>query len=462
MVRVSQIMKAHYHFIGIGGIGMGTLALLLLEDGHTISGSDLKENILTTQLKKKGATIYLGHNREHIQKADYIVYSSAIKEDNPEIEEAKKRNIPILHRAKLLAEVMSSKKAITVAGAHGKTTTSSMVSSLLKAAGFHPTLAVGGIMNNTGASADFGQGEYFVAEVDESDGSFLFFNPFYSIVTNMDFEHMEHYHTWENMLSAYAQLLNQTHPLGMKIICGDDINLKLLALKQGRPILTYGLSDGNDFIASDIRFNGLESCFCCYEKGRALGEIELHIPGQHNVVNALAVVALSRLMGIDFSIAQKSLKDFTGVQRRFTKRGEVNGIMFFDDYAHHPTEIKATLSAARLLNARRVIALFQPHRFSRMKFLQKEFIESIQNCDYLILTDIYAASEEPIEGIDALSILKDLKASSSKPIFYLKPSEIVHHLGAILEPGDLVITLGAGNINQVLGDLIEQSKERFG
>ncbi|MFA6379076.1 MAG: UDP-N-acetylmuramate--L-alanine ligase [Candidatus Omnitrophota bacterium] len=451
-------MKQHYHFIGIGGIGMGTLALLLIDDGHKVSGSDLKENILTDQLRKKGAVVYLGHQKEYVKDSDYIVYSSAIKDDNPEIREAKLRNIPILHRAKLLAEVMSSKKAVTVAGAHGKTTTSSMVSSLLKAAGLNPTLAVGGIMNNTGASADSGKGEYFVAEVDESDGSFLFFKPFYSIVTNIDFEHMEHYQTWENMLQAYAQFFSQTNPLGVRIICGDDPCLKELALQQKGSMLTYGLSKDNDVTALDVKFQGLASCFRCYEKGKDLGEIELHIPGKHNVVNALAVVALSRLMKIDFSIVQKSLKDFTGVQRRFTKRGEVNGILFFDDYAHHPTEIKATLSAARLLDPKRVIALFQPHRFSRMKFLRKEFIESLQNCDYLILTDIYAASEEPIEGVDALSILRDLKASSSRPTFYFKQPEIAQHLRNVLAPGDLVITLGAGNINQVLNDLIKLSE----
>jgi UDP-N-acetylmuramate--alanine ligase len=272
---------------------------------------------------------------------------------------------------------------------------------------------------------------------------------------------MEYYKTWDNMLKAYAQFLSQTQPLGKKIICGDDKNLKALAVKEKGPLTTYGLCEDNDFKAADIRFNGLESRFQCYERNEKLGELELHIPGQHNVVNALAVVALSRLMHIDFSIVQKSLKEFTGVQRRFTKRGEVHEILFFDDYAHHPTEIRATLSAARLLNPKRVIALFQPHRFSRMKFLQKEFIESLQNCDYLIMTDIYAASEEPIEGIDAVSILRDLKASSPKPTFYLKQEEISHHLSSVLEPGDLVITLGAGNINKVLNDLIQKAQERF-
>jgi len=453
-------MKHHYHFIGIGGIGMGTLALLLIDDGHAISGSDIKENIIIDQLRKKGAAIHLSHCKEHIQNPDYVVFSSAIKEDNPEMVEARARNIPILHRAKLLAGVMSLKKAITVAGAHGKTTTSSMVSSLLTVAGLNPTLAVGGIMNNTGASADLGQGEYFVAEVDESDGSFLFFNPFYSIVTNIDFEHMEYYKTWENMLKAYAQFLSQTHLLGARIICGDDKNLKELAIAQHGPMVTYGLSKDNNFTASDIRHKGFESRFVCHEQGKRLGEIELHIPGEHNVVNGLAVVALSRLMNIDFSIVQKSLREFTGVQRRFTKRGEVNGILFFDDYAHHPTEIMATLRAARLLKAKRVIALFQPHRFSRMKFLQKEFVESLQDCDYLIMTDIYAASEDPIEGVNTQSVLKDLKAGRSKPTYYLKQSDIARHLVSVLAPGDLVITLGAGNINQVLNELIQQVKER--
>lgn len=460
MGRVSKEMK-HYHFIGIGGIGMGTLALLLQEQGHKVSGSDLKENVLTAKLKEKGAQIFIGHKKENIQHPDYVVFSSAITADNPEMRQAKLQNTPIMHRAQLLAEVMIGKKSVTVAGAHGKTTTTSMVSCLLREAGLQPTLAVGGIMNNGGVSADLGKGEYFVAEVDESDGSFLSFHPFYSIVTNVDFEHMEYYKTWDNMIGAYAQFLGQTEPQGFRIICGDDAHLEKLAHQKKGTTVTYGLSQDNNFTARDILIKGGEAYFSCYENGSSLGKVELHVPGQHNIVNALAVVALSRLMKIDFSIVQKSLKEFSGVQRRFTRRGEVNNILFIDDYAHHPTEIQATLSAARLLGRQRVIAIFQPHRFSRLKFLQKEFIASLQNCDYLVLTDVYAASEKPIEGVSATAMHQKLKEQSTNPVFYLKQDEISDHLMEVLKPGDLVITLGAGNINQVLGELIDRTTKRL-
>jgi UDP-N-acetylmuramate--alanine ligase len=355
---------------------------------------------------------------------------------------------------------MSAKKSVTVAGAHGKTTTSSMASCLLRHAGLNPTLAVGGIMNNSGTSAGSGLGEYFIAEVDESDGSFLFFKPFYSIVTNMDFEHMEHYGTWENMQKAYAKFFSQTNTKGALIICGDDENLKNLVGNYKGKLITYGLSRDNDCFADQVTFKAFRSRFRCYEKKKFLGEIELCVPGGHNVVNALAIVSLARLMGIDFSIVQKALGEFSGVQRRFTQRGEVSDILFIDDYAHHPTEIKATLAAARLLDKKRVVAVFQPHRFSRMKFLQKEFVESLQNCDYLIMTDIYAASEKPIAGVSEASILKSLKAKRAAPTLYLKQDEIVDHLSGVIESGDIVITLGAGNINQVLDELIVKIKER--
>lgn len=446
----------HYHFIGIGGIGMGTLALLLQEQGQQISGSDLKENALTVKLKEHGAQIFLGHSRENVRYPDYVVLSSAIAQDNPELLQAKAQGVAVIHRAKLLAEVMATKKSITVAGAHGKTTTTSMASCLLRTAGLDPTLAVGGIMNNGGVSADLGKGEYFIAEVDESDGSFLHFHPFYSIVTNVDFEHMEYYKTWDNMLGAYAQFLGQGHPDGARIICGDDVNLKKLACQKKGRTVTYGLMPNNDFVAKDLVIKGGDTYFDCYESGVLLGSFELHVPGKHNIVNALAVIALSRVMKISLSLVQKSLKEFSGVQRRFTCRGRVNDIVLIDDYAHHPTEIQATLAAARSLDRKRVIAVFQPHRFSRLKFLQKEFVESLQNCDYLVLTDVYAASEKPIEGVSATALHQKIKEQSRAPVVYLKQDMISEHLAHIVSPGDLVITLGAGNINQILGELADK------
>lgn len=444
----------HYHFIGIGGIGMGTLASLLQEKGHKISGSDLKDNLLTSRLRAKGAEITIGHKKENVQRPDCIVFSSAINADNPELQQARAKGISIVHRAKLLAEVMAEKRLIAVAGAHGKTTTTSMVSCVLRDAGLQPTLAVGGIMNNGDMSADLGQGEYCVAEVDESDGSFLHFHPFYSIVTNIDFEHMEYYKTWDNMMGAYAQFLGQTHPQGSLIVCGDDVNLRKLIQQKKIPNITYGLSAGNDLMAEDICFDQGDARFLCYERGVCLGAIELRVLGRHNIANALAVVALSRLINLDFALVQKSLKDFSGVQRRFTRRGEINDILFIDDYAHHPTEVQATLAAARLLRRKRVIAIFQPHRFSRLKFLQKEFIASLQNCDYLVLTDVYAASEEPIVGVGAPVLYQQLKDREGRPVVYLHYDQIADHVRAVAQPGDLVITLGAGNINQIIKDIM--------
>ncbi len=444
----------HYHFIGIGGIGMGTLASLLQEKGHKISGSDLRDNVLTSRLRAKGAEIAIGHKKENVQNPDCVVLSSAINIDNPELQQARAKGVSIVHRAKLLAEVMAEKRLIAVAGAHGKTTTSSMVSCVLRDAGLQPTLAVGGIMNNGDMSADLGQGEYCVAEVDESDGSFLHFHPFYSIVTNVDFEHMEYYKTWDNMLGAYAQFLGQTHPQGSVIACGDDAHLRKMIQQEKIPSVTYGFSSGNDLTARDVCFDQGDARFLCCERGVCLGAIELRVPGMHNIANALAVVALSRLIKLDFVTVQKSLKEFSGVQRRFTRRGEINNILFIDDYAHHPTEIQATLAAARLLGRKRVIAIFQPHRFSRLKFLQKEFIASLQDCDYLILTDVYAASEEPIAGVDASTLHQQLKDREGRTVVYLHYDQIAEHVRAVARPGDLVITLGAGNINQIIKDIM--------
>lgn len=305
MDGVFEEMK-HYHFIGIGGIGMGTLASLLQEKGHKISGSDLKDNLLTSRLRAKGAEITIGHKKENVQSPDCVVFSSAINTDNPELQQARAKGISIVHRAKLLAEVMAEKRLIAVAGAHGKTTTTSMVSCVLRDAGLQPTLAVGGIMNNGDMSADLGQGEYCVAEVDESDGSFLHFHPFYSIVTNIDFEHMEYYKTWDNMLGSYAQFLGQTHPQGSLIVCGDDVNLRKLIQQKKIPSITYGLSAGNDLMAEDICFDQGDARFLCYERGARLGTIELRVLGRHNIANALAVVALSRLINLDFALVQKA------------------------------------------------------------------------------------------------------------------------------------------------------------
>lgn len=452
-------MKKQYHFVGIGGIGMGALASLLLDKGYAVTGSDVKENQVIANLRLKGAKVTIGHAAQNIEGADCVIFSSAIRSDNPEMTAAQARGVVILQRAKLLAELMEDHVGITIAGAHGKTTTTSMISRLLIKAGLQPTTAVGGIVNGVSAHARLGAGRYFVAEVDESDGSFLYFSPKYSVITNIDFEHVDYYHTWDNILEAYRKFIGRTSCDGMIIACGDDPRLSELVKGSARPFQTYGLSSHNDLLAQGLHFNGKGMSFDCVRSGKNLGRISLNVPGDHNAVNALACVAVGLNLGIDFGVIQSSLNEYTGVERRFQLKGDVDNIWVVDDYGHHPNEIRATLQAARQMNKERVVVIFQPHRYSRVHHLFEDMADSLTNSDYLILTDIYAASEQPIEGVNAENLCHRVRQKAPCPVVYLKKDQILGHVLDIVRPGDLVLTLGAGDITH-LGDEIVRALDQ--
>jgi len=450
-------MSKYYHLIGIGGIGMGTLASLLLDQGHSVSGSDVKENEMTSGLKKRGATICVGHRTGNIVKeVDYVVYSSAIRVNNPELIEAESRNIPVLRRAEVLAQLVNQQIGITIAGAHGKTTTTSMVSSLLINAGLKPTTAIGGIINGDAAyNANLGEGKYFVAEVDESDGTFLYFHPYYSIITNMDFEHVDFYKTWEGITQAYSKFIKCTHSDGRLIVCGEDKKLLELVQEAKVQAITYGMSDQQDVYAVRVKSEGFQSFFSCHTQKGKLGDFELNVPGRHNILNALACIALGLQLGVSYEIMFKTLKNFTGVKRRFQFKGRVDDVTVIDDYGHHPTEIQATLNAARLFSPKRLITVFQPHRYSRTKFLLNEFVEHLSLSDELILTDIYAASEKVSEGIGIESLLEKLQEKMGPKVSFLKKEDILKYLQDHVQAGDMVLFLGAGDIYHISDELVK-------
>ncbi len=449
---LKEEINKQVHLVGIGGIGMGALASLLLAKGHRVSGSDLKENQMTRRLREKGAHIFIGHNAENMKGAQCVVFSSAIDPNNPELVEAKNQNLPLLPRAALLAELMKGQIGITIAGAHGKTTTTSMISNLLTKAGLDPTTAIGGIVNGTTANAQLGRGKYFVAEVDESDGSFLFFAPQYSVITNIDFEHVDYYRIWRNILKAYKEFIQKTAEDGMLFVCASDVALMNLVKKSKRPFKSYGFSLGDDICAAKVKLDALSSYFECIVNGQRLGEINLKVPGKHNVLNALAAIGVGLNLSIDFNIIRQSLLEFKGVERRFQIVGRTEDILVVDDYAHHPTEIRATLKTAQNLKKKRLVTVFQPHRYSRVKFLMKEFAEILPCSDYLILTDIYAASEKPIKNITAQKLLEKIKKNSDKPCQYVPKEKIIEYLSNLVEPGDLVLMMGAGDITRVAHD----------
>ncbi len=452
-------MKEHYHFIGIGGSGMGPLAFLMLAKGCKVSGSDLKESPVIEQLREKGAEVFIGHKAENVQGAQVLVYSSAVTAENPEMIEAKRLDVPILRRAQLLAQMMNAQTGVSVAGAHGKTTTASMISNLLIKAGFCPTTAVGGIVNGASSSAALGDGKYFVAEMDESDGTFLYFYPRYAVVTNIDFEHVDYYHTFDNILAGYKKFMQQVSHDGYLFAWGEDPNLRRLASDLRCKVLTYGFEKNNDIYADNITANEQGGSYDCYYQGKKIGRIELVIPGKHNILNSLAAVGIGMLMGIDSKVIQSSLKEYRGVQRRFSIRGTVNEVMVVDDYGHHPTEIKATIATARLFKPKRLVTVFQPHRYTRTKFLMEEFADTLALTDYLILTDIYAASEQPIAGVTSEKLWERIRTKGKIAGAYRKKDEILKHLAQVVQPGDLVLILGAGDINQLSEQLLSYLNE---
>ncbi|MBF0479586.1 MAG: UDP-N-acetylmuramate--L-alanine ligase [Candidatus Omnitrophica bacterium] len=445
-------MKQHYHLVGVGGIGMGGLAGLLLAAGYKVTGSDVKENDMIVMLRKQGAEITIGHQASHVGNPDFVAVSTAIKADNPEIVVAREKNIPVLRRAQLLAQLMKDYKNIAVTGAHGKTTTSSMILHTLQVNNLSPTGAIGGIVRTLSTNIALGEGNYFVAEVDDSDGTHLFFHPDYSVITNMDREHMDFYRDLDHIGELYQQYLEQTSKQGMIFLCGDDANLMAIAKKSGRSFVTFGLNKENLIHPENVWINKLQSQFDCVLDNEVLGQVILNVPGRHNIINALACMAVCLEIGIKFDDIVKALESFRGVERRFQLIGEKNGITVYDDYAHHPTEIKATCQVASSLKGekiQRVVAVFQPHRYTRLKHLWNEFLTCFEGCDVLLVTDVYAASEQPIEGIRAEVFVDSMKKITKNEVIYVNRDKLLECILGLARPGDLVLTLGAGDITKL-------------
>lgn len=445
----------HVHFIGIGGYGMSAIARVMLEMGYTVTGSDVASQELTEKLVAKGAKIYIGHTATQVNGADLVVYSTALPQDNVERVEAEQQGIPVLHRSQMLARLLNERKGVAVAGAHGKTTTSSMIALVMEECGTDPTYIIGGEIMNLGTNAKAGRGPYVVAEADESDGSFLQYHPALGVVTNIEADHLENYEGDFNRLKqAYVQFLNQIRADGKAIVCGDDDIIKELLPQLECNTITYGLDDTSDYIATDIVLGDRRVSYTMYHGAQALGTIELSVPGCHNVYNSMATVIVCLEAGIPFDQIAKAIPHFHGAKRRFQVLGDENEILVIDDYAHHPTEIQATITAAKA-TGKRIIAVFQPQRYSRTFFLLDAFSRAFSEADEVIITDIYSpAGEKEIEGVHSSKLVDLIKENSNAGARYLATKEeVIEDLRSRIAPGDLLLTMGAGDIWRV-GDAI--------
>jgi UDP-N-acetylmuramate--alanine ligase len=455
MYRKGKIRNIH--FVGIGGIGMSGIAEVLFNLGYHVSGSDIKETEVTRRLQTMGCEIFYGHRKENVKEADVVVVSSAIRQGNPEVEVAEQRLIPIIPRAEMLAELMRMKVGIAVSGTHGKTTTTSLIATVLGAAGLDPTVVIGGRLNSIGSNARLGQGEFLVAEADESDGSFLKLMPTIAVVTNIDPEHLDYYKGIEEIKETFLIFLSKIPFFGLAVVCLDHPNIQSLIPRLKKRFTSYGLTTQADFQAEEIEFEGLSTSFDVIHQRKEIGRLKIQMPGLHNVYNALATVATAFELDIPFRTVQETLREFSGIQRRFQIKGEKKGILVVDDYGHHPVEIMATLRAARTGWKRRVVAVFQPHRYTRTQTLFRDFLTAFYDADILILTDIYPAGEDRIEGVEAKALFEGLREHSHKDVTYIAgKKEIVEHLLHVITPGDLVITLGAGDIWQVSEELVNR------
>jgi len=451
------------HFVGIGGIGMSGIAEVLLNLGYRVGGSDLAESETTQRLRKAGAEIVIGHRKENLRDADVVVTSSAVRPDNPEVAAAHERATPVIPRAEMLAELMRLKYGVAVAGTHGKTTTTSLIATVLACGGLDPTAVIGGKLNIFGSNAKLGQGELLVAEADESDGSFLKLSPTIAIVTNIDPEHLDHYRNLEEIQTAFLEFINKVPFYGLAVLCLDHENVQALIPQVKKRYVTYGLSTQANYRAGGISFQGVMTSFRVFENDRELGRISIQMPGLHSVSNALATIATARELDLDFGVVQEALGSFSGVQRRFQIKGERGGIMVVDDYGHHPAEIKATLSAAQNGWGRRTVVIFQPHRYTRTRDLLREFFTAFNQADVLFLLDIYPAGEEPIPGVKAENLYEGIKGHGHKDVTLVSErKEILDHLLPRLKSGDMVITLGAGDVWKIGETLMEELEKRPG
>ncbi|MCD6353267.1 MAG: UDP-N-acetylmuramate--L-alanine ligase [Proteobacteria bacterium] len=446
------------HMVGIGGSGMSGIAEVLLNLGHQVNGSDIKETDVTRRLQALGARIYHGHDYSHVDKADVVVYSSAINSENPELKAAVEKMIPIIPRAEMLAELMRMKYGIAVAGTHGKTTTTSLIATVLATGGLDPTVIIGGRLNSYGSSAKLGKGDLMIAEADESDGSFLKLSPIITVVTNIDSDHMDYYTDLISLKEAFVEFNNKVPFYGVNILCLDDVAVQNLIPFLKRRHITYGLTTQADYQAREVAFAGLKSRFQIFYHGENLGEFTAGLPGIHNVQNALAAVVLARELDLDVKTIKKALKEFSGIERRFQIRGEIGGITIVDDYGHHPTEVKCMLNTVKQVwEGRRLVVVFQPHRFTRTHILFNDFLTAFYQADHLVLTSIYPAGEEPIDGVSADTLFRGIKEHGHKSVVCFSESDdIVNHLIDIIETGDIVLTLGAGDVWKVGEALIKR------
>jgi UDP-N-acetylmuramate--alanine ligase len=445
------LKKYHIHFVGIGGIGMSGIAELLLNLGYEVSGSDLQSSDITARLNALGGTLYKGHAAENMKGADVVVVSSAIDADNPEVQSAAQASIPVIPRAEMLAELMRLKYSIAIAGAHGKTSTTSIVASVLAQGGLDPTVVIGGKLKSIGSNAVLGEGDFIVAEADESDGSFLKFSPTIAVVTNIDKEHLDFYADLDAIKTVFLTFLDRIPFYGLAVLCLDNEPIQELIPRLKKRYTTYGMSSQADFQIRDVEFSRQKSRFTVYQRGQKMGNIDLNLPGIHNVYNATASIAVGVELDIGFDQIKAALEIVEGVQRRLEVKGETKGVTVIDDYGHHPTEIKVTLEAIEEnWPDRRKVVVFQPHRYSRTQALFDEFSRAFYQSDVLVVMPIYAASEKRIEGVSAQNLCEKIKAHGHKEVLYADWFKAaLSCLKHTLQPGDVLLTLGAGDVYKV-------------
>ena len=447
------------HFVGIGGIGMCGLAELLHNQGYQVSGSDLKHGATLDRLETVGVSVSIGHDQANVGDADVLVYSAAIRASNPELREAERRKIPVIPRAEMLAEVMRLKDGIAVAGSHGKTTTTSFIAHVLDAAGLDPTAVIGGRVLASGSDptgARLGQGDLLVAEADESDGSFLLLTPVIAVVTNIDPEHLDHYGSLEAIQDAFVRFANGVPFWGAVVLCLDHPGVQAILPRLSRRVVSYGFTSQADLVASEVEAEDFGMRFVVQQRGKTLGPVRIRLPGAHNVANALATLAVARELEVPFRVAADALGGFLGIERRFENKGSAAGVQVVDDYGHHPAEVRATLSAARAAHSGRVVAVFQPHRYSRTRDLFDEFATAFNESDLLLVTEIYSAGEAKIPGVEAQLLVDAIRAHGHRDVRFVADLEdVTQALSGVLQAGDLVLTLGAGNISTLAPRLLE-------
>lgn len=442
------------HFIGVGGIGMSGLAEILRSMDFDVSGSDQRDGENTVRLRRLGVKCHVGHDAAHVLGADVVVYSSAIGKDNPELVAALRAGIPSITRGEMLAELMRMKYAVVIAGSHGKTTTTSLVATVLRAAGLDPTVVVGGRMASLGSNARLGAGDLLVAEADESDGSFLRLSPTIAAITNVDPEHLDFYGTHEALKRAFVEFAERVPFYGLNVLCLDHPHVRDLLPSINRRYVTYGESRQADYVADNLVYRGLETSFHVHRQGQPLGEFVVRMPGQHNVLNCLAVIAISDELAVPLDVVKEGLATFRGVARRFTVVAEPDGVALVDDYGHHPEEIRVTLNAARHAYSKRVLVAFQPHRYTRTRALFQEFARAFDQADEVYVSDVYAAGEAPLPGFTGEALARAIESHGHRHVeFVAGRDDLAERLARAAQPGDVVIALGAGDINRVLAPL---------